>query len=71
MSSMFLESWLAAAKNLAEQLRNELARSYPYRFSYRNLKFDIQQDFLEMIESYKQKEMQPIREEAFLTITKM
>lgn len=68
---MFLESWHSAAKNLVEQVKNELAKHYPYRFSYRNLKFDIQQDFLGIVESYKQKEMQPIREEVFVNIAQI
>lgn len=68
---MFLESWHSAAKNLVEQVKNELARHYPYRFSYRNLKFDIQPNLLGTVESYKMKEMEPIQEEAFINITQI
>lgn len=46
---MFLESWHSAAKNLIEQVKGELARHYPYRFSYRSLQFDVHPELLETI----------------------
>jgi hypothetical protein len=54
ISSIFLETWERIANNLAEEIKTALIEANPYKFSYKSIKFTINKDLLEEIDSKKE-----------------
>jgi hypothetical protein len=68
-SNFLLEKWDKIGYSLAEQLKEALVRAFPYRFSYKNIRFELNAGILTHIESNRLAMLEGIRHQIFTSFS--
>jgi hypothetical protein len=63
-----LEGWEKIGYSLGERLKEELVRTYPYRFSYKDIRFILNADLLAQIDTNRLAMLEIVKPQIFMAI---